>query len=104
MKYKTLSELEDNYIGKHGTVERELYEHELSVEIIGEKIKELRKKRNLTQAQLGEMIGVKKSQISKIENNVKNVTFDTILRVMKALKARVKLFIEVDEYTKYQLI
>ena len=47
--YKTLSELEEKYYGKHGTPAREQYEFELSMDILGEKLKQIRKKQRLTQ-------------------------------------------------------
>jgi transcriptional regulator with XRE-family HTH domain len=37
--------------------------------LLGSAIKQARKERNLTQQQLGELVGVKKAQISKIENS-----------------------------------
>ena len=55
----------------------------------------LGQERHLTQSQLGEMIGVQKSQISRIENNAKNVTIETILRVFRALKAKVNFNVEL---------
>jgi HTH-type transcriptional regulator/antitoxin HipB len=42
------------------------YEQELRVEILAEQIKQLRKERNLTQEQLGELVGVQRAQISKM--------------------------------------
>ena len=59
-------------------------------------IKEARLKRNLTQEQLGKLVGVQKAQISKLESNAKNVTLSTILKVFKALKTQVKLNIEME--------
>lgn len=47
--YKTLSELEEKYYGKLGTPAREQYEFELSMDILGEKLKQIRKKQRLTQ-------------------------------------------------------
>jgi HTH-type transcriptional regulator/antitoxin HipB len=67
-KYITLSQLEDKYIGEQGTPEREQYEFELSMEILGEKLKKIRKDKNLTQEQLGKLIGVQRAQISKLES------------------------------------
>ncbi|MBK7638371.1 MAG: helix-turn-helix transcriptional regulator [Saprospiraceae bacterium] len=49
----------------------------------------------LTQEDLGKLIGVQKAQISRLENNASNVTIDTLLRVFTALKAKVKLQIEL---------
>lgn len=57
-------------------------------------IKQARKERQLTQSQLGEILGVQKSQISRIETNTKNVTIETILRVFRALKAKVNFNVE----------
>lgn len=96
MKMMTLDELKDRDIGKIGTPDRDQYEFELKMEILGEMIKSVRKERQLTQEQLGELIGVKKSQISKLERNTKNVTIETILKVFNALKANVKFSVQLD--------
>jgi len=96
-KNKTLGELEDKYIGKTGTPEREQYEFELSMEILGEKLKKIRKEKNLTQEQLGKLIGVQKAQISKLESGASSATIATITKVFKALKAKVKLQIEIED-------
>jgi DNA-binding XRE family transcriptional regulator len=93
----TLEQLKDKHIGKVGTAERDKYEFDLKVEVLGEMIKSVRKERKLTQEQLGELIGVQKSQISKLERNTKNVTIETILKVFRALKANIKFSIEIKE-------
>lgn len=95
MKKYTLDEVKDRFIGESGTPEREQYETDLKLELIGELIKKIRKERNLTQSQLGELIGVQKAQISKLENNAKNISIGTILRVFEALKAKAKLTVEI---------
>ena len=89
MKTHTLEELTDKYIGKIGTPKRDAFENELRLDLIGHAIKEARKERNLTQEQLGELVGVKKAQISKIENNATDARFATILKVFKALDAKI---------------
>ena len=61
MKTYSLSEMKDKYIGEKGTENRENYEYELRMEILGRMIKTARQERNLTQEQLGELVGVKKS-------------------------------------------
>lgn len=94
MKMMTLDALKDKHLGKVGTQERDDYEFELKVEVLGEVIKSVRKERHLTQEQLGELIGVNKSQISKLERNTKNVTIETILKVFRALKTNIKFSIE----------
>ncbi len=53
MKMMTLDQLKDEDIGLVGTKERDEYELELKVEILGEMIKTVRKEKQLTQEQLG---------------------------------------------------
>lgn len=89
MKTYSLSEMEDKYIGKKGTKEREEYEYELRMDLLGQMIRTTRKEKKLTQEKLGALVGVNKSQISKIENNANSATIETIVRVFKALKAEI---------------
>jgi HTH-type transcriptional regulator/antitoxin HipB len=96
-KIMSLEQLKDKHLGKVGTIERDKYEFDLKIEILGDMIKSVRKERHLTQEQLGELIGVQKSQISKLERNTRNVTIETILKVFKALKANVKFSIEMND-------
>lgn len=98
-KTHTLHEITDEFIGKQGSPEREKFEFDLKLDILGEMIKKTRKEKNLTQEQLGHLIGVKKAQISKIENSTKDVRFSTIMKVFNALKAKVKFSIEFDKNT-----
>jgi HTH-type transcriptional regulator / antitoxin HipB len=96
MKTYTLDQVQDELIGKVGTSERDLFEYELQMDLIGKAIKQTRQERNLTQEELGKLIGVQKAQISRLENNASNVTMDTLLRVFTALKAKVKLQVELS--------
>ena len=89
-----LSELKDKSLGKIGSIKRDEYEYELKVELLSEQIKTLRKEQNMTQEQLGKLIGVQRAQISKLENNTSNVTIGTIMKVFKALKATVNFKVE----------
>lgn len=98
MKKHTIEEITDKYIGKPGTPGRERFDFNLKTDVIGEIIRKARIEQHLTQQQLGEIIGVQKAQISKIENNAKDVRFSTILRVFEALKAKVNLTIEMDSH------
>ena len=95
MKTYTLNEVQDKLIGEVGTPERDTFEYELKMELIGTAIKQTRQERHLTQEELGKLIGVQKSQISKLESNASNATMDTLMRVFKALQANVKLQIEL---------
>ena len=96
MKTYSLSEMEDKYIGKKGTKERDEYEYELRMDLLGQMIRTTRKEKNLTQEKLGELIGVNKSQISKLENNANSATIETIIRVFKALKADINFDVILD--------
>jgi DNA-binding XRE family transcriptional regulator len=95
IKIYTLDQVKDKHLGKVGTEKRDKYEYELKLEILGEMIKQTRKDRHLTQSELGKLIGVQKSQISRIERNTKNVTLETILRVFRALQAKVNFNVEL---------
>ncbi|REE05530.1 helix-turn-helix domain-containing protein [Marinoscillum furvescens] len=95
MKTYSLEELTDKHIGKKGTRKRDAFEYELRMDLLGQAIKEARKKRNLTQEQLGELVGVKKAQISKIENSLTDARFETIIKVFRALNAKVNFNVEL---------
>lgn len=98
-KFKTVSldSMIDKHIGKHGTKKRDAFENELRIDLLGQTIKQVRQKRNLTQEQLGILVGVQKAQISKIENSVKNARFETILKVFDALGAKVNFNVELSK-------
>ena len=78
IKTYSLDEVKDKFIGKKGTAKRELYEHELQMDVIGDLIKKTREENNMTQGDLGKLIGVQKAQISKLESHTGNVTLSTI--------------------------
>jgi predicted XRE-type DNA-binding protein len=95
MKLTSIDELTDEIIGKKGTPERDIFEYDLRMDIIGTMIKQARKKRNMTQKELGELLGVQKAQISKLENNTKDFRIGTIIRALEALGAKVKLSVSL---------
>jgi len=97
MKTYSLSEMKDKYIGEKGTENRENYEYELRMDVMGRMIKTARQGRNLTQEQLGELVGVKKAQISKLESSSNSATIDTIMKVFKALKAEVNFNVTIEK-------
>lgn len=97
MKTYSLEDLTDKYIGKLGTEKRDNFENELRLDLIGQAIKQARQERNLTQEELGELVGVKKAQISKIENSTTDARFTTILKVFKALGAKVNFNVELND-------
>jgi HTH-type transcriptional regulator/antitoxin HipB len=95
LKKASLDEMIDKHIGEVGTEKRDAFEEELRLDVLGQKIREIREKKQLTQAQLGELVGVKKAQISKIENNLTDARFDTILKVFRALNAKINFNVEI---------
>lgn len=97
MKTYSLNEMKDSYIGKKGTADRDQYEYQVRMEVIGKMIKTARLERRLTQEELGQLVGVQKSQISKLEKNASNARMDTILKVFKALKAEIHLNVKLQE-------
>ena len=99
MKAVTFDELKDKYIGEKGTPERDAYELELKVEVLGEMIKKVRQEKHMTQEELGKLVGVNKSQISKLERNTKNVTISTILKIFRALKKNIRFSLEEFDNT-----
>src|SRR5512133_559241 len=99
LKIYSLEEMLDKHIGKLETPKREAFENELRLELLGEAIKQARKERNLTQEQLGLLVGVKKAQISKLENSLTDARFETIIKVFKALNAKVNFNVELLDKT-----
>lgn len=87
LKSFSLAEMKDKHIGEVGTFNLDQYEYELRMDVLGRMIKSAREERNLTQEQLGQLVGVQKAQISKLENSTNSATIDTIVKVFKALKA-----------------
>ena len=97
MKSYSLAEMKDKYIGKNGTIDREEYEYELRMDVLGRMIKTARQERKLTQEQLGELVGVQKAQISKLESSANSATIDTVLKVFKALKADIHFNVTLEK-------
>jgi HTH-type transcriptional regulator / antitoxin HipB len=96
-KTYSLSEMKDKYIGKAGTTDREEYEYELQMDVLGKMIKSARQERHLTQEELGKLVGVQKAQISKLESSANSATIDTVLKVFKALKAEIHFNVKLED-------
>ena len=97
IKSYSLSEMKDKYIGEKGTENRENYEYELRMDVLGRMIKTARQQQNLTQEQLGALVGVKKAQISKLESSLNSATIETIMKVFRALKAEVNFNVTIEK-------
>lgn len=89
MKLIPADDMKDKFWGKRGTPEREAMENQLKEEVnayfVGEAIRKARLAQKLTQEELGELIGVQRAQISKLEKGKSVITLPTMSRVFKAL-------------------
>ena len=90
MNFYTQEQMVDKHVGAKGTPAREEYDEQIELMLVGEAIRKARQAQNLSQEQLGELVGVQKSQISRLENG-KNLTIASIVRLFKALNQQVLL-------------
>ena len=89
---RDFDELIEREHGKIGSESRNEYEEKAQMFIISEMLKEARKEANLTQEQLADKAGTKKSYISKIENAKGNIQLSTLIRIFeKGLNKRIGL-------------
>lgn len=79
--------------GLSGTPEREMFDRDAETFILAERLREERLKAGLTQKQLAERIGTKKSYISRLENGRADVQLSTLFRIFEGLGKRVRLTI-----------
>ncbi len=80
---KTFDELIELEHGKIGTESRNKYEEGAQMFIVSEMLKAARKDANLTQEELAEKAGTKKSYISKLENGKGNIQLSTLFRIFE---------------------
>lgn len=84
----------DKKYGVHGTASRTEFEMKAQTFILGELLKEEREKANLTQAEMAEKIGTKKSYISRIENGKADIQLSTLYRLIEqGLNRKLELLI-----------
>ena len=62
----------------------------MSKNSLGQKIKEIRKSKKLTQAQLAELADANEKHISKIETSVYFPTYQTLAKIFKALDLNIE--------------
>jgi len=79
----TLEQFKDKHYGKPGTVKRDQLEAGYENFKIGAMIHEARLEKGLTQEELANKVGTTKSYISKIENNIKEVRFSTLKKIVE---------------------
>jgi transcriptional regulator with XRE-family HTH domain len=64
------------------------------VELVGQKIRQLRKDRNITQTELSQRIGIQQSDLSRMEKGEYRVSLDTLFRVLAEFNVGVSEFFE----------
>ena len=80
---KTFDQLIEIEHGKIGTESRNTYEEKTQMFIISEMLKEARKEAKITQEELAQKTGTKKSYISRIENARGNIQLSTLIRIFE---------------------
>jgi len=80
---KNFDELLDIKYGKIGSENRDKFEEKAQYFVISEMLKEARKEANMTQEQLAEKVGTKKSYISRLENGKCDIQLSTLYRIFE---------------------
>ena len=91
-KKRNLTPIEDlisEDFGAVGTPEREQFEMECDAFIIGEQLKDERLRAGLTQEQLAEKVGTKKSFISRVERGHADIQISTLVKLFRGLGRQV---------------
>lgn len=86
-----LDELLNAEFGNIGTTSREAFDRETEAFCLAQTLKEERLRAGLTQEQLAEKIGTKKTYISRIENGKADVQLNTLFRIFSGLGRRISV-------------
>lgn len=96
METKSWKEIKDNVYGSKGTERRDELDRDFESFKIGILLRKAREDKNLTQAELAEIVDKKREYISRIENNGGNLTLKTLFDIVeKGLGGKVKISIEL---------
>lgn len=69
--------------------------YNLELKEFGQRVRRIRERQNLTQLQLEILTGIDRSEISRIENGIRNIEFYTIVKLALALEVSIsELFSE----------
>ncbi|MEY4804184.1 MAG: hypothetical protein RL331_703 [Bacteroidota bacterium] len=79
----SFSQILDDKYGQQGTETRTAYEEKAQAFRVGILLKEARKDMKLTQAQLAQKIGTKKSYISRVERGFCDIQVATLQRIIE---------------------
>ena len=94
MNLTPIEDLITEDFGKVGTAERDAFEMECDAFIIGEQLKEERRRAGLTQEELAEKIGTKKSFISRVEKGKADIQLSTLVKVFRGLGRQVSIRVQ----------
>jgi len=81
---KNFDELLDIKYGKTGAEKRDKFEEKAQCFVSSEILKEARKEANMTQKQLAEKVGTKKSYISRLENGKCDIQLSTLYKIFES--------------------
>ena len=91
---RSFDELLDIKYGKIGASKRDKFEEKAQYFVISEMLKEARKEAHMTQDELAEKVGTKKSYISRLENGKCDIQLSTLYRIFEfGLGRPINLFI-----------
>jgi HTH-type transcriptional regulator / antitoxin HipB len=96
----SLDALKEKTLGKTGTKTRDKFERDLTFEVIGELMREIRKKRELSQEELADILGIDRTIISKVENNTRGQKLSTLFKYAEALGCQITIKITDKDKTK----
>src|SRR6201990_3667825 len=69
------------------------------VELVGRKIRQLRRQRKLTQVELADKIGIHQSDLSRMEQGEYKVGLDTLLKILQTFDLSIGDFFEENDET-----
>ena len=92
-EFYSLDEVIDEQIGVRGSQLRAEFDDEIDKFLIGEAIRRARLSKNLTQEELGKMVGVQRAQISRIERG-STLSISTVSKVFRAMGINASIVIE----------
>jgi len=91
MNLTPIEDLITEDFGQLGTPERNQFEMETDAFIIGEQLKEERLRAGLTQEQLADRIGTKKSFISRVERGHADIQLSTLAKLFHGLGRQISI-------------
>ncbi|MGK6353098.1 helix-turn-helix domain-containing protein [Parapedobacter sp. DT-150] len=96
METKSWKDIKDSVYGAQGTERRDALERDFEGFKVGLLLRKAREDKQLTQAELADLVNRKREYISRIENNGSNLTLKTLYDIVeKGLGGKVKISIEV---------